>query len=66
MKNVLVHMIADDALMTELSVATKLVPVPSVLAELKAAGRRAAAEFLRLHKGKLGREPSVDLAAMYG
>ena len=42
MKDVLIHMIADDDLMTELSVATKLVPSPMILRELKEAGRRAA------------------------
>ena len=37
MKNMRVHMIADDDLMNDLPVATKLVPVPSVIADLKAA-----------------------------
>lgn len=66
MKDVLVHMISDDALMRELSVATKLVPNPAVLAQLKAAGRRAAAEFLRLHRGDLNERGTVDLATMFG
>ena len=38
MKDVKVHMIADDALMNDLSVSTKLLPNPVVLARLKEAG----------------------------
>lgn len=66
MKDVLVHMIGDDALMNDLSVATKLVPEPSVLAALKAAGRGAAQDFLDRHWDRLGRESNVDLRAMFG
>ena len=66
MKEVFVHMIADDALMRELSVASKLVPVPSVLSDLKSAGRTAAEEFLKAHKDKIGQRSSVDLEEMYG
>lgn len=65
MKDVLIHMIADDDLMRDLSVATKLVPSPSVLADLKAAGRAAAEAFLADHRAKIGREASVDLRAMF-
>ncbi|MEL6517077.1 MAG: patatin-like phospholipase family protein [Pseudomonadota bacterium] len=65
MKDVLVHMIADDALMTELSVATKLMPQPVVLHKLKQAGREAAAAFLEAHRDDLGKRPSVDLPAMF-
>ena len=46
MKRVLTHMIADDDLMTQLSVATKLVPTPAVLFGLKARGRAAMEAFL--------------------
>ena len=66
MKNVRVHMIADDALMNDLSVATKLVPVPSVIAELKEAGRRAAGTFLAHHKDDLGHRQTADLVRMFG
>jgi NTE family protein len=66
MKDVLIHMIADDALMRELSVATKLVPTSSVLGALKAAGQRAAHGFLDQHWDKIGTESSVDLRAMFG
>lgn len=65
MKDVLIHMIADDALMTELSVATKLVPTPGVLSKLKAAGRQAASGFLEEHRDALNTRSSVDLPAMY-
>jgi len=65
MKNVLVHMIADDTLMNELSVATKIVPTPHILSTLKAAGRKAADAFLSDHFDKIGRENSVDLKAMF-
>ena len=65
MKNVLVHMIADDALMTELSVATKTFPQAVVLAQLKEAGRTAADTFLTQHRDKIGHRPSVDLREMF-
>lgn len=66
MKNMRVHMIADDDLMNDLSVATKLVPVPSVIADLKAAGRHAAGAFLADHKQDLGRRQTADLVRMFG
>ena len=66
MKNVLVHMIADDVLMNELSVATKLVPTPLVLERLKAAGRAAADGFLSAHKADLNQRSTVDLQQMFG
>ncbi|QBF31765.1 patatin-like phospholipase family protein [Thalassococcus sp. S3] len=66
MKHVLVHMIADDALMNELSVATKLVPTPFVLNSLKTAGQKAADAFLGQHKGRLNKESTVDLKDMFG
>ncbi len=66
MKRVLVHMIADDALMNRLSVATKMVPLPAVIAELKAAGRIAADDFLARHKDDLNRRQTVELEKMYG
>ena len=66
MKKVLVHMIADDALMNELSVATKLIALPSVIRTLKAAGRAAADVFLEDHRDDLGVRGTVDLRAMFG
>lgn len=65
MKDVNVHMIADDALMTELGVATKMVPSPSVIMALKEAGRTAADSFLGAHRDKLGKTSSIDFADMY-
>ena len=61
-----VHMIADDALMRDLSVATKLIPSAVVLSRLKAAGRTAADAFLAAHGEEIGVRGTVDLAAMFG
>ena len=66
MKRVFVHMIADDDLMRELSVATKLVPSPFLLKRLKEAGRAAAGTFLDDHKQALNRRCTVEMAQMYG
>lgn len=66
MKNVLVHMIADDDLMNDLNVATKLIPTPVVLARLKAAGQAAADRFLADHKSMIGVESTVNLSDMFG
>ncbi|MGR3759357.1 patatin-like phospholipase family protein [Roseobacteraceae bacterium NS-SX3] len=66
MKRVLVHMIADDELMTRLSVTTKLIPLPQILLSLKQAGREAAEQFLKRHAGDLGARSTVDLPAMFG
>ncbi|PUB12821.1 patatin-like phospholipase family protein [Yoonia sediminilitoris] len=65
MKNVLVHMIADDVLMNELNVATKTIPTPVVLARLKAAGEAAADAFLSNHKSDLNASSSVNLRDMF-
>jgi NTE family protein len=66
MKDVCLHMIADDELMNELSVATKLVPTPVVLNRLHASGKAAAARFLAEHRDSLGRRGTVDLPRMFG
>lgn len=66
MKDVLVHMIADDGLMNELNVATKTVPTPVVLARLKEAGEAAADAFLTNHKGDLNQRGTADLIEMFG
>lgn len=66
MKNVLVHMIADDRLMNELSVATKLIPTAYIISRLKDAGQRAADDFLAHHKNDLGQRGTVDLETMFG
>ncbi|MBT0956920.1 patatin-like phospholipase family protein [Alphaproteobacteria bacterium KMM 3653] len=66
MKNVLIHMISDDKMMRELSVATKTFPNPVVLAELKAAGIAAAENFLNTDAAHIGKQNSADLPAMFG
>lgn len=66
MKDVLLHMIADDELMRNLSVATKLVPAPSVLAQLKSAGRTACDTFLASHGDDINNRSTVDLEEMFG
>ncbi|MCK0148508.1 patatin-like phospholipase family protein [Marivita sp. S6314] len=66
MKKMRVHMVADDDLMNDLSVATKIVPVPSIIARLKEAGRRAAGDFLAHHKDDLGHRQTADLTTMFG
>ncbi|PRY95149.1 NTE family protein [Hasllibacter halocynthiae] len=66
MKEVLVHMIADDDLMRRLNVATKLVPTRAVIETLRAAGEAAMDSFLASHKGDIGRRGTVDLQAMFG
>jgi len=58
-------MIADDELMNDLSVATKLIPTPYTLARLKEAGQRAADEFLSMHRDDLNKRSSVNAVEMY-
>ncbi len=65
-KRVLVHMIADGALMNNLGVATKTIPTAVILSRLKSAGRAAAGRFLDAHFHYLGPESAVDLAEMFG
>lgn len=65
MSRVFVHMIADDGLMNELSVATKLFPTPYTLAQLKEAGQRAADDFLSNHRQDINTRSSVDLVEMF-
>ncbi len=65
MKNVLVHMIADDVLMNELSVATKSMPNAIVLSRLKSAGRDAAEQFLHNNWADIGERDTVDLDDMF-
>ena len=66
MKRVLVHMIADDDLMRELSVATKLFPNPFLLKKLKDAGRAAAEKFLVDHFDELNQSSTTNLEDMFG
>lgn len=66
MREAFVHMIADDDFMRDLSVATKIIPSPVILARLKEAGRAAADRFLAAHKPDLNVRGSVDLEKMFG
>ena len=66
MKDVLVHMVADDALMNSLSVTSKVTPTPYLLHTLKESGRVACARFLAAHKDDLNARGTVDLAEMFG
>ena len=65
MKDVLVHLVADDTLMTELSAETKILPTNGLLARLKAAGRRCADRFLDRHGSRIGHESTVDLQRLF-
>lgn len=60
MKDVALHMIADDALMNDLSASSKMLPSPGLLHRLKTAGRAAASAFLNGHRTNLGTEGSFD------
>ncbi|TMM54552.1 patatin-like phospholipase family protein [Sulfitobacter sabulilitoris] len=65
MAQVFVHMIADDALMNSLSVATKMVPNGGVVQALMRAGHAAADRFLEHHKSDLNQRSTVDLVEMF-
>ncbi len=66
MRDLNIHMIADDALMNDLSVATKIVPAPYIIGRLRAAGEAAAETFLAAHKSDLNTRSTVDLEEMFG
>ncbi|MEM9795261.1 MAG: patatin-like phospholipase family protein [Pseudomonadota bacterium] len=65
MKDVLVHMISDDRLMRQLSVATKTVPNPVVIHQLREAGAAAAKSFLDRDFESIGEVSTVDLETMF-
>lgn len=65
MKRNFVHSVRDDALMSQLGIATKVTPVKALLVQLKQAGRAAMERFLSEHRGDLGNRSSVDLRAMF-
>ncbi len=60
MKDVSLHMIADDKLMNELSASSKMLPSPWLLQRLKRAGRAAAKGFLAQHRDTIGKGGSFD------
>ncbi|WP_339107290.1 patatin-like phospholipase family protein [Thioclava sp. GXIMD4216] len=66
MKDVLIHLIADDDTMLSLSQSSKVSPSYGTLGRLKTAGQQAADRFLDQHADKIGKEPSVNLAELFG
>ncbi len=65
MKDVRLHMIADDAVMTGLSATSKLSPSPWLVLHLKEAGHMAADAFLSAHADRLGQDATLDLARLF-
>lgn len=65
MKDALIHMIADDELMTSLGLSTKTTPTPLLIDTLHDAGRRAATRFLEAHAADLGIRGTVDIQGLY-
>lgn len=66
MKDIRLHLLADDALMNELGAGSKLSPTPALLERLHEAGQAACDRFLHRHGGKIGQESSADLRALFG
>lgn len=66
MKEILVHFIADEDLMNDLSATSKMFPTATLLYRLKAAGRAAAATFLQSHRGDIGKRASIDMTGLFG
>ncbi len=65
MKDPLIHMILDDALMNDLNARSKVMPAPGLLARMKEAGRAAADAFLDQHADALNERDTVDLPALF-
>ncbi|WP_299042095.1 patatin-like phospholipase family protein [uncultured Tateyamaria sp.] len=65
MRRINMHMIADDALMNDLSIATKVVPNGYVIGTLRDAGARAAEQFLDSHFDQIGTGDSIDMRTMF-
>lgn len=65
MKDMLIHMISDDDLMRQLSVATKVIATPAVLHQLRVAGQTAAKTFLRHGIDTIGEDSTLDLRGMF-
>jgi NTE family protein len=66
MKDVRIHMVADDALMNDLSAGSKMEPTGNLIRRLHEAGRAAADRFLTDCKGSIGQAPTVDLSSLLG
>lgn len=65
MRDLNIHLIADDETMTDLSVMTKLTPSPYLLQKLRDAGYGAADRFLSSHRKDLNVRSSVDITQMF-
>ena len=66
MKDVLLHMVTDDALMVTLGVDSKMIPDRRLLSRLRAAGQMRADEWLEAHADDIGERASVNLAELFG
>ncbi len=66
MKDLRLHMIADDGLMNELTASSKLEPSQRLIERLFEAGRAAADRFLCDCSGRIGRAATVDLRGIFG
>ena len=66
MKDINIHLVADEALMNDLGADSKLSPSPALLERLKSAGRAACGHWLAQHRGQVGHESSVDLRGLFG
>lgn len=64
MKEPLVHMILDDALMNDLNARSKVMPAPGLLKRMKEAGQAAADAFLEEHADALNIQDTVDLSVL--
>ncbi|MFE3835702.1 patatin-like phospholipase family protein [Pseudogemmobacter sonorensis] len=66
MKDLRIHMIADDALMNDLSATSKLQPGGALVERLFEAGRAAAAGFVAGDGRSVGIESTADLTGLLG
>lgn len=66
MRDLKIHMIADDEIMTSLSVMTKVHPTPYALRKLHRAGYVAAETFLGAHRDDLNECSTVNMEDMLG
>ncbi len=65
MKQNHIHSVSDDALMTQLGIASKMTPNRALLLQLKDAGRAAMDGFLTRNLRHIGQRSSVDLREMF-
>ncbi len=66
MKNVLLHMIGDDDLMSTLGASTKILPSPGLVKKLFEAGREAGSRFMADDFEHVGLRDSCSAAALLG